>query len=126
MKLTNTGERFRFISALCYDCTCDVYEYEYSRNQDTSAEEKTLTKVSEGIPCRISYERFGNSAEKEDVNSLNVGIKLFWDGSRADIKAGSVIHVFKKGQEMVFKSAGGSALYGSHSEIRLIPFNGNA
>jgi hypothetical protein len=126
MKLTNIGERYRFTSALCYDSFCDVYEYEYSKNQETSAQEKTLTKVHEGIPCRVSYERFDNSAEKEDVSSLNERIKLFWDGTQAQIKAGSLVHIFKNGREEVFKSAGTSAKYGSHSEIRLIPFEGRA
>ena len=126
MELKNLGEKFRFVSALCYDCLCDIYEYEYSKDEETSAEEKSLEMVYESVPCRISYERFGSSDEKEDVNSFNVGIKLFWDGSQAQIKEGSVVHVFKGREEQIFKSAGGSALYGSHSEVRLIPFNGNA
>ena len=126
MKLINYGEKFRFTSALCYDCLCDVYEYEYSKDENTSAQEKTLAKVSEGVPCRISYERFDNSAEKEDVSSLNERIRLFWDGSRTEINAGSVIHIFRKGREEIFRSAGKTARYGSHSEIRLVPFEDRA
>ena len=120
MDLKNIGSKFKFISALCYDSLCDVYEYQYLENPKTSSLEGELTKVYEGVPCRVSYERFQNAQPNEDVQSLNVGIRLFFNGDDAKIKEGSVIHVFKNGSEMIFKSAGGTAIYGSHCEIKLI------
>ena len=126
MKLDYLGNKFRFISALCYDCTCDVYEYVYAKNDTAKVMEKSLSKVYEGIPCRISYDRFDSSMETEDANCLNVGIRLFWDGSQADIKEGSLIHVFKYGREEIFISAGKSAEYGSHSEVKLKVFKNRA
>ena len=120
MQLKNLGKKFRALSALCYDCTCDVYEYRYLKNPASAVWEKSLVKAFGGVPCRLSYEKFGSSSEKEDVNGLSVGIKLFWDGNDAEIKEGSLLHVFKDGKEFVFHSAGGCAFYGSHCEVRLV------
>lgn len=126
MNFFGLSEKFKVIPALCYDCICDVYEYKYDFSKKLSSEVPSLIKVYEGIPCRVSYENFGHSRELDDINSISVGIKLFWRGDDASIKEGSVIHVFKNGKEVIFESAGGAACYGSHSEIKLIAFKNKA
>lgn len=94
---------------------CDIYEY---KSSDKGIVETSLVKVSEAIPCRISFEK-GQSSNSSTVQSSKEQYTKLILSNDIEIKAGSLLEVEQNGRRTRYKSSGEPAIYSSHQEILL-------
>ena len=104
-----------------YDCTCDILEYQEveKKNKSIGFEE---TIVIENQPCRISFETLSAVISTEEKATERVISSKLFISPDITIKEGSKITVTKKDVKTDYKSSGVPAIYETHQEIMLEPF----
>lgn len=103
-----------------YDCLCDVYENETVKDDEGLISGKKRTLKYEKIKCRVSYKngtrKLLSVSQSKIEGKSSQGVKLFVS-PEYDIKAGSLIVLYKEDREFKYKHSGEAALYDTHREI---------
>lgn len=77
--------------------------------------------VARNVPCRVSYKTLAPAGRSDTVDSIAQVITLF-TAPDIDIKPGSRVTVTQRGRTMRFACSGIPAVYDSHQEIPLVPW----
>ena len=105
-----------------YQDTCDIVEYQKSRNEDGSTGFKEVT-VETGIPCRLSYKSGTATGETESASHLTQDIEVFLSPDLV-IEPGSKLVIAHLGRSIEFKCTGEPSIYQTHQELHLEIFKG--
>lgn len=78
-------------------------------------------KVLENQPCKLSFSTLKETSQNDDNAAVVQVTKLFFD-NLIDVKAGSKIIVQRDGRTFEYSQSGEPGIFGSHTEIVLVPF----
>lgn len=106
-----------------YKGICDVTEREDVTDEQTHQTAEREVAVLEGEPCRLSFEGIVTTDSVYGAPAKKVSVKLMI-APELDIKPGSKIAVTQDGRTEAYKRSGIPAVYSSHQEIMLEPFDG--
>lgn len=73
------------------------------------------------VPCHLSFERVTETGEASPAATVHQAAKLFLS-SEHDVPVGSKIIVAQDGRTTAYQRSGLPAMYPSHQEIALVPF----
>ena len=100
-----------------YKGQCTIYEYHSIKNPTTKVNQKTLVKVLDKQPCRVSIKNI-TSAQNGFVASISQAITLFISPDIV-INPGSKISVEQNGTITDYQRSGKPAKYSNHQEVAL-------
>ena len=106
-----------------YEDVCWVYEYVGVADEKTKITTKKEMLVSEGIPCKISFESLDITPIGDTAAEKKVSVKLFL-APEIQIKAGSKVVVEHEGETAAYKSSGVPGKFATHQEAMLELFRG--
>ena len=104
-----------------WDGLCDVFVLETARNEKNGRDEPREVQVLRSAPCRLSFSNIAATAQQNSVPVVQQTVKLFLS-KEADVPAGSKIVVTQEGRTAAYARSGEPAVYSSHQEIVLVPF----
>lgn len=104
-----------------WDGLCDIYSVEPVRNKANGRDEPTEVQKLHGEPCRLSFSSISSTSEVESAPQIGQVLKLFVSKEVA-IPAGSKIVVTQEGRTNAYAQSGEPAVYSTHQEIMLVPF----
>lgn len=100
---------------------CTVIVRESHRNPDNKQTEYTEVVLHEDVPCHLSLTRVTEAGEQDNAATIQQAAKLFL-GPEIEIPTGSKIEVAQHGVATAYARSGKPAVYPSHQEIALVPF----
>ena len=103
---------------------CSVFEFKEITDKYGKTRHK-LIKISENIPCRLSFKNI-NSAEQTEMQAKTSQIIKLFVAPEVYIPPGSIIGVTQNNITRKYKNSGVSALYTNHQEIILENFEESA
>jgi hypothetical protein len=118
---------------LLWTDVCTVTEFrEYLKENKSSGFKEII--VYENIPCKLSFVSLQPVNQTETAAELIKKAKLFIGSERVKlfigndvvIRPGSKLTVKRKNRIYEFKQSGNPAVFGSHQEIMLVPFESYA
>lgn len=104
-----------------WDGLCDVYTFETVRNKANGRDEPTEVQKLHGEPCRLSFSSISSTSEEDSAPRIQQALKLFIS-KNVTIPAGSKIVVTQEGRTNAYAQSGEPAVYSTHQEIMLVPF----
>ena len=104
-----------------YTGICNVIVYDDVTDPETHLTEKGEVVVFENVPCKLSFERVNSSVSSETYSEKGQGVKLFVNPEMV-VPPGSKIVVEQNNVVTAYKLSGEPAVYTSHQEIPLEPF----
>jgi hypothetical protein len=106
---------------MTYTDVCSISEYVPVKDDETGITSKVENTVSDGIPCRLSYEKIDTVNQQTGAAERTIETKLFLAPEIA-VKAGSKITVTNDGVTKAYSMSGEPAIYADHQEVMLQMF----
>jgi hypothetical protein len=106
---------------MTYTDVCSISEYVSIKDDETGITSKMENTVSDGIPCRLSYEKIDTVNQQTGAAERTLVTKLFLAPEIA-VKAGSKITVANDGVTKAYCMSGEPAIYADHQEVMLQMF----
>lgn len=100
---------------------CDVYVLETVRNEANGRDEAAEVRRYQGEPCRLSYSSISSTGERDSAPLVQQTGRLFISKD-LDIPAGSRLVVTQAGRTGAWAKSGEPAVYSTHQELVLVPF----
>lgn len=104
-----------------WDGLCDIYVLETVRNKDNGRDEPTEVQKLHSEPCRLSFSSISSTSEQDSAPRVQQALKLFISKD-VEIPAGSKIVVTQEGRTEAYSSSSMPAVYSTHQELVLVPF----
>lgn len=114
-------EAHRAAVEMTYTDVCSISEYTSVKDDETGITSKVENTVSDGIPCRLSYEKTDTTNQQTGAAQRTLVTKLFLAPETA-VKAGSKITVTRNGIAKAYCMSGEPAVYADHQEVMLNMF----
>jgi hypothetical protein len=114
----------RYVLSLLWKDRLMVTEYRNQVDANGVTEMyEVVTTIDE--PCRLSFSSLDSVDRNDSVSPVRQTVKVFCRKDLA-VPAGSKISIARDGVTLDFKQSGEPGRHGSHQEIVLIPYEGNA
>lgn len=104
-----------------YTGVCSVYEYRNVTDDVTKVTSKQEVKVLSDQPCKKSHSGIHTADTSTGAAKADISVKLFL-APEIRVKPGSKITVEQDGLLEYYASSGKPAMYPTHQEIMLEPF----
>lgn len=118
-----TTKRARKAIESQYNGSCDILEYQPTRNEKTKVNERAEVMVFQNQLCKVSFEKITNVNSSDTTNKVSQVIKLFI-APELNIDPGSKIIATQENRTEEYQSSGKPAIYVTHQEIILELFKG--
>lgn len=106
---------------LLYEDVCSIYERRSIRDEETMITKHEAVMVHEKLPCKLSFESTDAVSMEDNAARKTISVKLFL-APDVEVKAGSKLLVLHQGGETAYQRSGVPAVYPTHQEIMLEPF----
>ncbi len=104
-----------------YTDHCTVYERTDVFDEETKVNKKQTVAVLENQPCRLSFSRLNTNNEADPASKPEQTVKLFISPD-VDVRSGSKIKIEHQKRIYEYTRSGIPAVYSTHQEIMLEPF----
>lgn len=104
-----------------YEDVCTVYRQKEVFDATTKRTKNEPVKAFENQPCKLSFSSLNANSQPEPVAEMRQTVKLFIC-PELDIEPGCRIDVVHKGRIISYQRSGMPAVYDTHQEIMLEPF----
>lgn len=106
---------------LLYEDTCSIYERQSVRDETTKITRQQEVLIQEALPCKLSFESLDTTSMQEGAAKQAVSVKLFL-APDIPVREGSRLLVTHRGIETAYQRSGVPAVYATHQEVMLEPF----
>ncbi len=104
-----------------YEDTCAIYELRPVLDEATKITKQRPAMARENLPCKLSFEKLDAASMGEGAAEKTISTKLFLPAD-IEVKEGSKLLVTHQGVETAYQRSGIPAVYPTHQEIMLEPF----
>jgi hypothetical protein len=114
-------EAHRAAVEMTYTDICSISGYVSVKDEETGITSKVEKNISDGIPCRLSYEKTDTANQQTGAAERTLVTKLFL-APETEVKAGSKITITSNGVTRAYCMSGEPAIYADHQEVMLQMF----
>lgn len=106
---------------MLYEDTCSIYERKPVRDEATKITKQQEVLVQESLPCKLSFESLDTTSMEDGAAKQTVSVKLFLTPD-IPVREGSKLLIVHQGAETAYQRSGIPAVYATHQEVMLEPF----